>query len=199
MPHKLPVGKSTSYGIGSISQRPALAQLVGQIANDWNYFERIMEELYARLMGRMYIATYLPKGTMVSHPVAFQIFEELESFRAKQNLVEALIRWALIKCPEDFDAYRKQTEKPIKSACIARNNAVHTLWGLCDEYPDALISQPTFGDRLVWRENDFKEELKKVREGLTAFTQATAKLDEFIRGDIASPCGVNVTNEKDGL
>jgi hypothetical protein len=199
MPHKLPVGKATHYGIGCIAQRPELAQLAGQVASDWSYFERILGEMYARLMGRMYIADRMPPGTQVSHPIALQIFEEIESFRGKQNLLNALIKWAFIKCPDDFKAYEDATYKPIKVAYFARNKVVHGLWGICDDYPNALILHPIFGHRLVWKASDFGEELKKIRECLVAFGQATAKLEQFIRGDVASPCSQDIGGEPSGL
>jgi hypothetical protein len=162
--------------------------MVGQIASDWNYFERVLAEMYARLMGRMYIADRLPPGTLVSHPVALQIFEEIESFRGRQSLLNALIKWAFIRCPDDFKAYEDATAQPIKVAYFARNRVVHGLWGTCDGYPDALILHPIFGHRLVWKASDFAEEAKKIREALVGFGQATAKIEQFIRGDVASPC-----------
>lgn len=198
MPHPLQTGKSINYGLGWSKQRPELSVIIGQIANDWNYFESVMESLYALLMGRMYIGIYLPSGTVSAHPIAFQIFEELESFRAKQNLVEALIKWAFQQCPGDFAAYKAATEKPIKVAYFARNRAVHTLWGICDDYPDALISVPTFGRHLVWKKSDFQEESKKISKGLVAFSKATAKLLEFAQGNVATPCSIDALNDLDG-
>ena len=194
MPYELPMRKigSVATGLGNIQGRDELASLIGQTANDWNYLEKCMEQLYSGLMGRMYWAGREPNATYLvapnAHPVAYQIFDELESFRAKQNVFEALLKWALINCDSEFLKYKEQTEKPLKNAYKARNRVVHALWGICADYPDALIEVTTFGQSLVWRKSDFLEELKKIGEGYAAFSKATAKFQQFVAGVIPTPC-----------
>jgi hypothetical protein len=174
MTFPLPLNAMTTSGDGIISQRPALAAKAMEVIALWAVFECNLMGFYAYMMG-----AYLPQIAGMAapiNPVALQIFTEIENFRMKRELFEALLRWHLSRKGCWFLVYKGLVTTPIKNAAKSRHRMAHTVWGICPDYPDALIEQLVFGRSLVWRLQDFDVELAKVRKAVSALGKFEAKV-----------------------
>lgn len=94
-----------SAGPNVILQRPELAAQIGNVAVNWHQIEHTLASLYSLLMG-----DYLERepnldpawrSSPPSHPVAFQIFEEVQTLHTRLSFVSALCEW---KCKEEQKA-----------------------------------------------------------------------------------------------
>ena len=159
MAHPLSIGISVSLGPGTILKRPELAALIGSACSDWAYVEESLGMFYGHLMG-VYLAA--PAGfEPPSHPVARQIFDEVQTIHSRVQLVRKLADW-VIKDDQQRADVRIVLEK-LKKAGKGRNKVAHAVWGLCDSEPDALILLPAFGDKLIYKKEDFEVILEQIR------------------------------------
>ncbi len=85
MAHPLLAGKSVSAGPGTLLKRPELAALIGSICSDWAYLESSLGMFYGHLMGVYLEPT--PGYEPPSHPVAYQIFDEIQTIYSRIQLV----------------------------------------------------------------------------------------------------------------
>ncbi len=168
MAHQIKTGVSVQYGPRVVLERPTLAALLGGIACEWAVLESKLMYLYAYLMG-----VYLPRVEGFEppiHPVALQVFDTLETTRHRTELLRKLGDWVL-----KDDGLKKDLDDTvlaaIRQAAKLRNNAVHSVWGVAKEYPDALINVPTFGHKLAYVEADFQEAIDRIIEAHKALGQ----------------------------
>lgn len=160
MAHPLSTGESVSAGPGIILKRPELAALIGTACSDWAYTEMSLGNFYGHLMGVYLVSP--PGFEPPSHPVAHQIFDEIQTIHSRVQLVKKLVDW-VIKDVSQKEAAQKVLER-IRKAGKGRNRVAHAVWGICDSQPEALILIPTFGTKLIFKKKDFEAILKQIRE-----------------------------------
>jgi hypothetical protein len=157
MPQQLPVGKSVTSGDDVVLQRPELAAQMASIISNWTQIEEMLLWIYGLLMG-----DYLPQGLFdpnvftapPSHPMARQIFDEVNSLNARLSLVAAICDWRLPK--EDGEHFRAVLLPEIRRRSGERNKVAHQSWGVCNDYPDALILSAYYGPAQIWKMRDFR-------------------------------------------
>jgi hypothetical protein len=111
------------------------------------------------------MGVYLPKHPEFeppSHPVAFQIFDELQSIHAKVSLVKKLAAWVIKNEAQSKDV--SSVLDKLRKAGEGRNKVAHGVWGVCESEPDALILLPTFGHKMVYKKQDFELILEKIQK-----------------------------------
>jgi hypothetical protein len=158
MAHPLAVGKSVKAGPGTLLKRPELAALIGGICSDWAYLESLLCDFYRNLMGVYLEPT--PGYEPPFHPVASQIFDEIQTIHSRVQLVRKLAEW-VIKDEKQRNDTLAVLEK-LKKAGKGRNTVVHAVWGICDSEPDALILLPTFGHKLIYKKQDFEIIIEQI-------------------------------------
>lgn len=114
---------------------------------------------YAHLMG-VYLEAP-PEFEPPSHPVARQIFDEVQTIHSRVRLVKRLADW-VIKDDQQKEDVQTVLEK-LRNAGKGRNKIAHAVWGICDSEPDALIFQPTFGRMLIYKKEDFEVILEQIK------------------------------------
>jgi hypothetical protein len=177
MAHRVKIGTSVTSGARQVLQRPSLASLLGAVAAEWTSLESRVMQLYALLMG-----DYLPEipglGTPW-HPVAFQVFDTLETQRLRLALLRKLAKW-VINEPVLLKELDEVVLESIKKAAKLRNTLIHGQWGIATEYPDALILLPTFGHQLAYHESDFNEGIDKIIEATKSVDFIHAKARKYL-------------------
>ena len=93
-------------------------------------------------------------------PVAFQVFDTLETLHLRLELLRKLAEW-LIKDAALLKELGAAIDS-IRKAAKLRNTLVHGQWGIAVEYEDALILIPIFGHQLAYRESDFNDAIDKI-------------------------------------
>jgi len=93
MAHPLSTGESVLLGPGTILKRPELAALIGTACSDWAYVEESLAMFYGHLMG-VYLE-HPPGFEPPSHPVARQIFDEIQTIHSRVQLVKKLVDWVI--------------------------------------------------------------------------------------------------------
>ncbi|MCP1726560.1 hypothetical protein J2T60_000525 [Natronospira proteinivora] len=158
MAHPLKVGKSVRSGPGILLERPDLAAQIGSICADWASLEDGLASFYAHLMG-IYLPS-IPGFEPPTHPVAFQIFDEVQTIHSRVQLVKKLAEWAI----KDEDLKKRAVDilDKVKKSGKGRNKIAHAVWGICDEESDALILLPNFGSQMIYKLNDFKEIAEQI-------------------------------------
>lgn len=169
MPQPLPAGKSVHFGPNRILKRPEQAAHMGNVCANWSLIEGDMVSLYALLMG-----TYLPSVAGFSppaHPVAYQVFDSLNALGPRLDLLNRLCRWRAQEAEAD---HLQQVLSPfIRKRYAERSRVAHGQWGICEEYPDALMLMQTFGATQIWKQHDFEELSERIVDlhmQLLAFT-----------------------------
>src|SRR5437867_8387563 len=107
MPQPLKPENSVQFGPNKLLERPDLACEIGNICVNWNLIENNLMSLYALVMG-----DYLPKTQRFSpptHPVAYQIFDSLNAFGPRVELLEKLLVW---RVPDHQVKHFRETLKP---------------------------------------------------------------------------------------
>jgi hypothetical protein len=167
------VGNSVSSGPNILLKRADLAAEIGNICVNWNLVEDALMNLYALIMG-----DYLPRltaeliakleheaGTKLhfgasTHPVARQIFDALNAFNPRLQLVEKLLVWRV--SPANVSYFRKTIMPSLRKRFAERSLIAHGKWGVCDKYPDELILMPTFGPNMRYKKRDFQDVSKRI-------------------------------------
>lgn len=160
MPQPLKVGSTVQSGPDIVLERPELALAIGNVCANWNLIDHKLMVLYALLMG-----DYLPKAPGFSpptHPVAYQVFDALNAFNPRVDLLEKLLAW----CASDAEVkhFREVIRPGLRKRFAERSVVAHGIWGTCDAYPDALILAPTYGDRMIWKKSDFQDVSGRIIE-----------------------------------
>ncbi len=158
MAHPLTVGISVTSGPGITLKRPDLAALIGCICSNWAFVESSLSHFYAHLMG-IYLDS--PPGyEPPSHPVAYQIFDEIQTIRSRVQLVKRLVDW-VIKDDKQKNDTLDVLEK-LRKAGKGRNKVAHGVWGICESEPEALILLPSFGHKLIYKKSDFELIIEQI-------------------------------------
>ena len=179
MAHQIKSGITVQSGPRHVLKRPALAALLGSIAAEWGSLEDRITFFYAYLMGR-----YLPRTPGFSppiHPVALQVFDVLETLRKRLELIESLGAW-VIKNDALVQELRDTVMPAILRASKLRNEYLHAHWGVADEYPDALILLPIFGNNMACEESDFNEAINRIIAATDIVGKFEVKVREFLDG-----------------
>lgn len=156
----LQIGKSYTYGPRMLLQRPNLAAMIGCVCAEWAYVENSLVMFYAHLMG-VYLPGH-PEFEPPSHPVAFQVLEELQSINAKVNLVKKLADWIIKNEAQKADVLA--VLEKLKKSGVGRNLVAHGVWGICESEPDALVLIPIFGQVQIYKIRDFELILEKIQK-----------------------------------
>jgi hypothetical protein len=160
MAHPLKVGISFTSGPGVLLERPELAALVGSICADWTSVENGLASFYGHLMG-----VYLPSDPEYEpafHPIALQVFDEVQTIHSRVQLVKKLAEWVI-----KDDDLKKDTLSVLdktKNAGKGRNTVAHAVWGICKEEPEALIMTPNFGHNLIYKKHDFETIAASIKD-----------------------------------
>lgn len=160
MAHPLKGDSGVCYGPRILLERPDLAALIGCICSDWANVEDLLGTLYGNLMG-VYLPT-TPGAEPALHPVARQIFSEINTIHSRVNLVKKLAAWVIRD--EDKKTEMLKVLDEIKNAGKGRNKVAHGIWGICESESDALIYTPDFGHKMIYKKSDFEEILSKIHE-----------------------------------
>jgi hypothetical protein len=155
MPRYLPAGHKYRVEPGIVLERPALAVRIAKIAADWAQVEERLMHTYAILLGWEHAEEGEPWRVPAYHDAADQIFEYISAFAQRMNLIGGLAQILLAKDEyENWSTIRDTLSRGQK----ARNRIVHAVWGICDDYPDALIRVPISGGREIYEAPEFKVE-----------------------------------------
>ena len=181
MPQPLPVGKSSSFGPNLILKRPELAAQAGNVCANWALVEDAMMLLYGLLMGM-----YLPKLSAPgfeplppTHPVAYQIFDALNALAPRLDLLIRLCKWKAL--PEETEHLERTLAPIVRKRFSERSIVAHGSWGICDDYPDALILQRTYDGNQIWRKDDFEQTSERIVELLKQMHALTGSIYERLR------------------
>ena len=164
----LPTGNGYYSGDESLLERPQLALQIAIAINSWNRFESDAAFLYGDMMTHRYGPPAPNGGTRGAHPVALQVFETLDAFRPKLDLLRGLLEYTR---PDLLDHWNTITRKKIESAQRFRNKLAHSIWGHCADFPEELLRVPTFGHPELWCAEDFAIEIRKIRVASFETTQ----------------------------
>lgn len=152
------MGKTVHCGPNQVLERPGLASEIGNVCANWNLLEWTLMRLYALLMG-----DYLPKVAGFApptHPVAYQVFNSLNAFNPRIELLQKLLEW---RAPEaTIKQFREVIRPGLRKRFAERSIIAHGIWGTCDDYPDALILLPTYGHQLVYKKRDFEDVSRRI-------------------------------------
>jgi hypothetical protein len=167
--HAIPKDKVITSEVDTLLKRPELAAQIGNIAANWATVEQTIMFLYALLLG-----TDLPHGSggnPTAHPVAFQIFSALYALDRRIDLLERLLKDR--GKPEEAQDFERRLKPLLRKRFNERSLVVHSVWGICDDYPDALVLHHVpFINRMLYRVRDFEEisqRIKDVSADLLAF------------------------------
>ena len=144
-----------SWGPDIVLQRPDLALKIASIITNWVLVEDSLQFYYGLLMGEYLPLERFDSGTTTlppTHPVAFQIFKEVESFRARTGLVDALAKWRLQE--EDYNVLATLVMPQLNKAHRARNLIAHGHWGISANRPDCILLIQTFGHPVAYNSED---------------------------------------------
>jgi hypothetical protein len=158
MPQPLRIGSSVQFGPDTLLRRRELAAEIGNVCANWNLIEHDLMSLYALLMG-----DYLPNlhgFAPPTHPVAYQVFDALNAFNPRVDLLEKLLVWRASE--GQVKQFRETIRPTLRKRFAERSEIVHGIWGTCDEYPDGLILIPTYGHQMNWVKRDFQEVSRRI-------------------------------------
>ena len=158
MAHPLKVGISVRSGPGILLERPDLAAHIGSICADWAAVEDSLAGFYAHLMGKYLPST--PGFEPPTHPVAFQVFDEVQTIHSRVQLVKKLAEWAIKDIDLKSDVLNALDK--VKNSGKGRNKVAHAVWGICEEEPGALIMRPHFGHQMIYKISDFEDIAKQI-------------------------------------
>lgn len=171
MPQPLGHGHLVQLGPDRLLERPELATEIGNVCANWNLVDHVLMTFYAFLMG-----DYMPQKNEhmpQPHPVAYQIFDSLNAFGPRLELLEKLIVW---RAPDDeVSHFREQIKPKLRKRFSERSTIAHGIWGICEAYPDALILSPTYGDQMIWKKKDFRDVSQRIVRGREELS------DQFVR------------------
>lgn len=154
MPQPLPVGKTVTTGPNYILRRAELAAHAANVCANFTLIEKCMVDIYSLVLGEtMPFKPLAVRGPMV-HPVGIQIFDSLNSLGARMDLLTKLLSW--YAAPKIFADFRDNIALQIFKRFAERSTIAHGNWGVCDDYPDALILLPAFGSQQIWKKRDFE-------------------------------------------
>src|SRR6476660_7367960 len=126
MPQPVPVGKGVQSGPDHTLARPELAAEIGNVCANWNLVDQDLMFLYALLMG-----DYLPKMPGFSpptHPVAYQVFDALNTLNPRLDLLEKLLSWRAAE--DDVKLFREKIRPELRKRFAERSEIVHGNWGI---------------------------------------------------------------------
>lgn len=152
MPQPLKVGNSVQFGPNTVLERPELAAEIGNVCGNWNLVEHDLMTLYALLMG-----DYLPRQAGFeppTHPVAYQVFNSLNAFNPRVELLEKLLAWRASEIT--LKHFREKIRVNLRKRFTERSVIAHGVWATCNAYPDALILVPTYGQQMIYKQRDFR-------------------------------------------
>lgn len=159
MAYPLPVGKhDISAGARTLEKRPYLAQMIGMIANGWSILDRQTTYTYALLMNQ---GPFIEGFAAPLEPVALQVFTTIETQQKRMELLTKLAEWR-VKNPQLLAELNETVIPSIRRAAKLRNVIMHSVWGITDAYPDALIQLPVFGHQMIFETRDFDDALQRV-------------------------------------
>jgi hypothetical protein len=163
---------TANYGPDTILKRPELAVQIGNVIANWSYVEGTLMHFYALLLGDYLDSSPNMPGFVAppSHPVAFQIFDEVNTLQTRLNLLTAICSWRLLE--HEFKLFRDELAPEIRRRAQERNAIVHGEWSVSGDYPDGLILSQIYGHSQLWKKADFEEVSKRIIE-------LKAKLDAF--------------------
>lgn len=158
MPQPLPRDKSVSSGPNIVLERPELAAQIGSICANWNLIERDMLALYAQLMGIG--LPKLPGFFPPTHPVAYQIFDALNSLHARMDLLARLCK--SYSLPDESKYFEDKLRPRMRKRFGERSVIAHGNWGICKDYPDALVLMPIFGEMQIYKLHDLEQVSERI-------------------------------------
>lgn len=179
MPNPLPVGKSVTSGPNIVLQRPQLAAAIGNVCANWTLIDNDIMRLYALLMGTyITLPQTMPNEAPPTHPVAYQVFDTLNTLNQRLGLLSRLGKWNAT--PEESEKLEKLLDR-IRKKGRERNKIAHGLWGICKDYPDDLILVPVFGDKQIYTQTDLDGVSQRIIELHSDFGKFTVQIYERLR------------------
>lgn len=160
MAHPLKVGNSIKSGPNVLLERADLAAQIGSICADWATVENRLAGFYSHLMG-VYLPS-IPGFEPPTHPVAFQVFDEVQTIHSRIQLVKELAKCTVKE--EDLKNDILSVLDKVKNSGKGRNTLAHAVWGICENEPDALILMPHFGHKMIYKIHDFQDIANKINE-----------------------------------
>lgn len=156
VPQPLPDGKNINCTTGPnyMLQRPALAALAGNICANFALVEGRLVGLYALLLGLTLEYKPPAPGAPMIHAVAFQIFDALNSVRARLDLLQRALD--AYGAPDEARFFRETLSKEVMRCFGQRSIVAHGEWCTHPEYPDALILNRLQDVQQIWKAQDFE-------------------------------------------
>jgi hypothetical protein len=135
-------------------QRPALAAMAGNICANFALVEGRLVGLYALLLGLTLEYKPPAPGAPMIHAVAFQIFDALNSIKARLDLLQrALDTYAT---PDEAKHFREKLSPEVMKCFGQRSIIAHGEWCVHPEYLDALILNRLQAVQQIWTAKDFE-------------------------------------------
>jgi hypothetical protein len=156
MPQPLPRGKNLNCFTGPdyMLQRPALAAMAGNVCANFALVEGRLVGLYALLLGMTLEFKPVAPGAPMIHAVAFQIFDALNSVKARLDLLQgAFDSYGTI---EEAKHFRDKLSPEVMKCFNQRSIIAHGEWCVHPDYPDALILNRLQDVQQIWNRKDFE-------------------------------------------
>ena len=172
MPQPLNTGSAVQFGPDMVLKYPDLAAEIGNVCANWNLVEHMLTSLYALLMG-----DYLPKSPEdfpPTHPVAYQVFDSLNAFNPRVDLLDKLL--ASRASDIEIKHFREVIRPGLRKRFAERSLVAHGIWGSCDDHPDALILVPLLGEQMIWKKTDFQNVSCRILKDLKLLSALASAL-----------------------
>lgn len=159
-----------------IGQRPDCAILIGLIASEWalleaefvHFFSIVTSEVKEQVPGQY---------SFVANPLARTIFSTLDSNSARQGIVRAECKKRLSK---ELNGEYGKVEDSIKNCRKSRNVALHSLWGITDEFPNDLIRTNKEPEYERFETSDFEATLNTINQAVFKLHEFQIKCEAFL-------------------
>ena len=96
------------------------------------------------------------------HRAGIKILDSITSLYGRLDLVKNLLEWYAPK--SEFEHFRDVLYDKVGKRFTERSIIAHGRWGICPDYPDALILSRYFKPQQIWKKRDFEATSRRIIE-----------------------------------
>lgn len=160
MPQPLPNGRTVVTGANYILRRPELAAQAAAVCANFSLIEGQLVSIYALVLGMTLPFDPPAAGAPMVHRAGIQILDAINSLNGRLDLVRRLLESYVPK--NEFEHFRDNLCPAIRKRFEERSIVAHGDWGICDDYPDALILSRPFQPQQIWKKRDFESTSQRI-------------------------------------
>lgn len=169
-PFELSESKTTS-GVFILEQRPKCAAGLANVCSAWAQLEWRVLRLFTSLVTRWTRVVdesgELKGRRLDSRPEFETVFLELESNRARLQVIEATIR---AHYPNVLADEFEQVKSRLSRSAAIRNKLMHSHWHVSENYPDDVLRADMIGAYQMkferWTNKDFRDAIEHIFESI---------------------------------